>query len=253
MNLLLVLPDEVVAGEIALHDRRAVHLRTVLGAGLGATVKAGIIGGATGTATVLADDGTTVRLALRVADADVAPRTMPVELVLAVPRPKALARAIEAAAAFAVERITLTNAWRVDKSYLKSPKLAPATLAEHVRLGAEQGVTTHLAPVTLYDRFMTMLDARWPEPPLTGKRARLLGEPTRLVAHPGAPPLESAVRDAGHVIAIGPEGGWIDRELETFVARGFRPVSLGPAILRVETALAVALGQLGMLTRLRER
>jgi RsmE family RNA methyltransferase len=53
------------------------------------------------------------------------------------------------------------------------------------------------------------------------------------------------------VLAIGPEGGWIARELETFVARGFSPVSLGAAILRVETAVAAALGQLELLQRMR--
>jgi RsmE family RNA methyltransferase len=50
-------------------------------------------------------------------------------------------------------------------------------------------------------------------------------------------------------VAIGPEGGWIAREVETFTARGFAPVSLGPPILRVETAVAAALGQLMMLHR----
>ncbi len=53
------------------------------------------------------------------------------------------------------------------------------------------------------------------------------------------------------MIAIGPEGGWIERELETFVARGFAPVSLGTPILRVEAAVASALGQLLLLHRIR--
>jgi RsmE family RNA methyltransferase len=51
------------------------------------------------------------------------------------------------------------------------------------------------------------------------------------------------------VLAIGPEGGWIDRELETFAERGFALVSLGDAVLRVEAALAAALGQIGLLLR----
>jgi RsmE family RNA methyltransferase len=52
------------------------------------------------------------------------------------------------------------------------------------------------------------------------------------------------------VIAFGPEGGWIQRELDTFVARGFTPVSLGAPILRVESAIAATLGQLLLLQRL---
>jgi RsmE family RNA methyltransferase len=53
------------------------------------------------------------------------------------------------------------------------------------------------------------------------------------------------------VLAIGPEGGWIEREVETFIARGFTPVSIGAPILRVEAAVASALGQLLLLQRLR--
>jgi 16S rRNA (uracil1498-N3)-methyltransferase len=37
-------------------------------------------------------------------------------------------------------------------------------------------------------------------------------------------------------IAIGPEGGWAEEELSLFVGEGWRPVTLGPRILRAETA-----------------
>jgi 16S rRNA (uracil1498-N3)-methyltransferase len=45
----------------------------------------------------------------------------------------------------------------------------------------------------------------------------------------------------GEAIAlVGPEGGFTDRERAAAIAAGFTPVSLGPYILRVETA-AVAI------------
>jgi 16S rRNA (uracil1498-N3)-methyltransferase len=44
----------------------------------------------------------------------------------------------------------------------------------------------------------------------------------------------------GIVLAVGPEGGLTDDEREQAVAAGARPVSLGPHILRIETA-AIAL------------
>ena len=50
-------------------------------------------------------------------------------------------------------------------------------------------------------------------------------------------------------MAIGPEGGWIQREVDTFAARGFTPVSLGTPILRVEAAVAALLGQIALLAR----
>jgi RsmE family RNA methyltransferase len=243
MNLLLVDPAEL-AGDATctLRDRRALHLRTVLGAGVGSHVKAGVIGGGLGSAELLADDGAAMTLRLTLTDP--APAPLPIELVLAIPRPKVLTRVVEIAAAFGVARIELTNAWRVDKSYLRSPRLAPDALALAARLGAEQGATTHLPAIAIHDRLMALLDARWPGPPAV-----------KLIAHPGAPPIETALAGtlaplAPLSLAIGPEGGWIAREVDTFVARGFTPVSLGAPILRVEAAVAAALGQLLLLGRL---
>ena len=43
------------------------------------------------------------------------------------------------------------------------------------------------------------------------------------------------------IIAIGPEGGWTDQELEIAVKSGFEPISLGCRILRAVTAPIVAI------------
>jgi RsmE family RNA methyltransferase len=49
------------------------------------------------------------------------------------------------------------------------------------------------------------------------------------------------------VLAVGPDGGWVPFETKLLEAHGFRPFSLGPRILRVETAVPVLLGQLALL------
>ncbi|MGE0199600.1 MAG: 16S rRNA (uracil(1498)-N(3))-methyltransferase [Candidatus Melainabacteria bacterium] len=46
------------------------------------------------------------------------------------------------------------------------------------------------------------------------------------------------------VVAIGPEGGWTAGELNTFLAAGFQPLSLGRRILRSETAAVAILSLL---------
>ena len=48
---------------------------------------------------------------------------------------------------------------------------------------------------------------------------------------------------------MGPEGGWIDYEVEKFVSRGFTPVSMGPRVLRTDTAVVALLAQLMVLER----
>jgi 16S rRNA (uracil1498-N3)-methyltransferase len=67
---------------------------------------------------------------------------------------------------------------------------------------------------------------------------------------PGARPLLCAFEfrpgDATSFL-IGPEGGWTDQERLQFNAAGWTAVSLGPSILRTETAVCAALGVLAQM------
>ena len=66
---------------------------------------------------------------------------------------------------------------------------------------------------------------------------------TRLLAHPAstgsAPPFKGRA-----LLAVGPEGGWVQFEIELLRERGFIPFTLGPRPLRVEVAVPYALGAL---------
>ncbi len=70
---------------------------------------------------------------------------------------------------------------------------------------------------------------------------------------PGAKPLMQAFvfrPDDSAAVAVGPEGGWVDAERSRLAETGWVPASLGPLILRAETAVCAALGVL-MQMRLR--
>ena len=61
-----------------------------------------------------------------------------------------------------------------------------------------------------------------------------------------APPLlrvvpSPAERSASVALLVGPEGGWTEMEHQEAIAAGWQPVSLGPYILRTETAAAAAI------------
>ena len=61
---------------------------------------------------------------------------------------------------------------------------------------------------------------------------------------PGAPALMQAFQPVANdstALLIGPEGGWTDTEREQFAAAGWSGVSLGPLVLRAETAVCAAL------------
>jgi 16S rRNA (uracil1498-N3)-methyltransferase len=57
-------------------------------------------------------------------------------------------------------------------------------------------------------------------------------------------PVERRAEDTVGLL-IGPEGGWTDDERSEFTAAGWAPVSLGPSILRAETAALAALAIVG--------
>jgi 16S rRNA (uracil1498-N3)-methyltransferase len=66
-----------------------------------------------------------------------------------------------------------------------------------------------------------------------------------VVLHPGAPPIASLAPAAGgHAAIVGPEGGLTRAEIEACEASGARHASLGPRVLRAETAAIVAVALL---------
>ncbi|MGH8145308.1 MAG: 16S rRNA (uracil(1498)-N(3))-methyltransferase [Rhodanobacteraceae bacterium] len=68
----------------------------------------------------------------------------------------------------------------------------------------------------------------------------------RLVLHPGANRSTRALQPAPRTLtlAVGPEGGFGNRDLEALHEAGFRDLSLGPRILRTETAGVAAMAAL---------
>ena len=249
MNLVLLEPPEVGPGNrVEVSGRRARHIRSVLRARAGDELRVGVVRGPVGTARIieLGCDADPVVLETRLDK--IAPRPPTIELVLAVPRPKAMSRVLEAAASLGVRRIDLVNAWRVDKSYLSSRRLEPDALSESLRLGCEQGGLTWVPEVAVHSLLVPFLRDE------LGPRLGLRDTVRRLIAHPRAGVgIESAIPagdDAPVSVAIGPEGGWVETELASFAELGFEAVSIGPRILRVENAVPVILAVIDLLRRL---
>lgn len=70
-------------------------------------------------------------------------------------------------------------------------------------------------------------------------------EPMRLMLQPGCSALDAYGENPGRAsLLIGPEGGFTAQEVERAAANGFEILSLGPRILRTETAPIVALALL---------
>jgi RsmE family RNA methyltransferase len=234
MNLILLHDDDFLPdGRVRLAGRRLEHVRNVHRAAPGETLAVGRLGGLMGRGLVTALDADRLELAVTL-DTPPPPK-LPLTLVLAVPRPKVLHRVVAAATSLGVARIVLVNAWRVEKSYWKSPRMADENLLHQRLLGLEQAKDTMLPELHLRRLLRPFAEDELPE---------LAKDSLALVAHPGSP--EPCPRQvSGPVtLAIGPEGGFIPAEVELLARAGFRPVDLGPRILRVETAVAALAARL---------
>ncbi len=66
-----------------------------------------------------------------------------------------------------------------------------------------------------------------------------------LSQHLGAPRLDSETWNPTTALAIGPEGGWTPEEMSLFTAHNWTHVTLGPRILRAETAAIAAIAIAG--------
>ena len=235
MNLILLDPSEVDAHHARITDaRRLTHLHDVHRAQEGDRLTVGIQGGAMGKATLVALSPDQALFALEELK-ETPPPALPVHLVLALPRPRMLARTLEHVTALGVKEITLLHTKRVEKSYWQSPELRPDKIHQHLVLGLEQARDTQLPNVTLCKGFKAFLEEQLPE---------LLAELRGLVAHPGMENTCPRGIDTPTLLLVGPEGGFIPWEVEQLIQAGCEGMHLGPRILRVETAVMALLSRL---------
>ena len=233
MNLILIHAADVTGQNlVCLSDRRFEHIRSVHRASPGDSLRVGLVNGAMGHGIVTRLDTNSVEL--RVCFNQPAPQPLPVTLLLALPRPKMLKRVLQAVTSLGVKEIYLINSYRVDKSYWNSPLLSADKLQEHLLLGLEQARDTLLPQIHLRPRFKPFVEDELPA---------ICHNKTGLVAHPGGTAAFPARISTPSVLAIGPEGGFIDYEISKLQELKFTSLTLGERILRVETAVPVLLSR----------
>ena len=227
MNIILLGESDFTACcRVLLADRRAVHIIGIIRARVGDELSCGMINGNIGKGVITGIRENSVEMEVRLDSSP--PPPLPLTLVMALPRPKMLRRILESATSLGIKSIYLINSWRVEKSFWQSPVLSEDWIEKALAAGLEQAGDT-VMPQIHQRRFFT------------GFVKNELGEIARdslgLVAHPKtANRFPSNVKEPVTCV-VGPEGGFIDLEIRTLEAQGFRPAALGERILRVETTI----------------
>jgi len=232
-------------GTIVLNDRRSEHIVRILGCKPGDTVRAGMINGPVGIAEIVATGkGRDAEVVLRFTAEGKVPSQAPVDLILGLVRPIMLKKILTQAASLGVGRIFLINANRVEKSFFGASLLKDEKYRIYLIEGMEQAKDTFLPQISIHERFRPFVEDYIPT--IAQAYSRML------VAHPEAG--EGLKQVAGNemsgrtLLAVGPEGGWVDFEIEKFLEHSFVPVSMGSRVLRTDTAVVALLSQLMLLS-----
>jgi 16S rRNA (uracil1498-N3)-methyltransferase len=242
MNLLLFESNEIRADDtIVFSDRRSEHVIRILGCKPGDTVRAGMINGPVGTGKIVSIQNTEVVLQFTAESRE--PDQPAVDLIMGLVRPIMLKKILAQTASLGVGRIFLINANRVEKSFFGASLLKDEKYRIYLIEGLEQAKDTHLPQVSIHERFRPFVEDFVPTVASTYSRM--------LVAHPEAS--ESLKQVVGTetsgrtLLAVGPEGGWVDFEIEKFIEQAFVPLNMGSRVLRTDTAIVALLSQLMLL------
>ncbi|TBR43507.1 16S rRNA (uracil(1498)-N(3))-methyltransferase [Marinomonas agarivorans] len=236
MNLILFDKHQQAAnGFYILSERQYTHIRRVIKAEVGDSLRVGVLNGLIGEGIFQGENeqgqGVVDIKSLTVSP----PKSLPLTLVLALPRPNMLKRTLLNISTMGVKKLVLINSARVEKSYWQSPVLVEENIHAILLEGLEQARDTQLPDVELITRFRPYVEDVLPH---------YMENKIGLLAHPYQSQSCPINMKEEVVLAIGPEGGWNQFEVEKWQTIGFNPVSLGERILKVETAVPVLLSRL---------
>ena len=250
MNICLFTPEEITQ-PLPLKDERARHIIKVLHKTSGDTFSAGIIGCASGTATITSITDGTLSFTFT-AEGDGKP-LYPLVMIIGFPRPIQLKRLLRDMASLGVSEVHLTATQLGEKSYLQSD-LATTDAGYRMLLdGSAQAASTHIPQLRMHQSLKECLsylqtahaDAQHL---LALDNVRAAGSlnaylsKSRNADCAEKKQTESRNADRGPltIAAIGSERGWTDEERSLLEQAGYQRLSMGSRILRTETAATTA-------------
>lgn len=257
MNIILLQPEElskITNKRVTLDDYRAEHIVKVLRSEEGESLRVGVVDGCKGSAVIRRVKKRfpfSVELDVCLENGYQEKRAQ-IDLVLALPRPIMLRRILSQVTALGVDHIYLINANRVEKSFWQANLLEEKEYLPHIITGLEQAVATRLPKVSFYKRFRPFVEDLLPTVKESYEHL--------IVADPaGDQPLQDAIvyskkemeASSRVLLCIGPEGGWVDFELEKFKIQGFSICTIGERILKVDTAVVALHSKVSTLLEMR--
>ena len=248
MNLLLIESEKINSDGtyIVCDSEKLKHIHEIIKPEIGKELKTGIINGEIVKAKIIdiKNTGTSnkqkniheIILQISLNEPHLPPPLpIPVTLIIAMQRPKTLKKILQNATSMGVKKFYIIEAWKVEKGYWTSSILENSTIEKNLLLGLEQCGDTILPKVFIRKKFKPFVEDELPD---------ISRQSMSLVAHPYAEGSLPKFVNKNITLAIGPEGGFTDYEIDKFENIGFLPVNIGDRILRSEYAVAAILAKL---------
>ena len=234
MNLILLTKNDFTEKNIVeIKGSRIKHIIEVHKPALNKKLTVGLLNGKTGKGKVIGFENDSVRMEINLINNP--PFPVPLVLIVALPRPKTLKKVLQVSTSMGVKKIIFIESWKVDKSYWKSPILNQEEIEANCILGLEQAKDTVMPEISFRKRFKPFVEDELP---------KIIKGSIPLVAHPyNALPCPSGLKE-NVTLAIGPEGGFTNYEINAFKNLKIETITLGQRILRVEFAIPVLIGKL---------
>lgn len=241
MNLILLEQDERDQDIITLTGRRAEHILKVLRPTTKSTLRVGYTEGQVGESQILKLSEKTVTISkptnLK------APPAPWFDLLLAVPRPKVLHRIFAPLASMGLRRLVLINAAKVERCYFDTHYIKEISYLPLLREGLEQAGTTAMPEVIVRQSFKPFVEDELGD--IFPTRTRLLAHPRLGLTTPLTPFSQNPPTTTNlPLIAIGPEGGWTQFEIDLLLKHNFTPLTIGDRALRTDIACYSIIGAL---------
>lgn len=235
MNIALLHPDQFISESCAkATEAQTIHICKVLKLQTGDSIRVGIVNGRLGTAIIKRENDTV--LLQDIEWQRESPPTLALQLIVGMPRPQQLKRICQHCATLGFEAIHFLQTNRVEKSYWQSPSASDSAIETQLLLGLEQAGATQLPKIFRHRRFRPFVEDVLPEL-IRGRQAFIAdasGEAIENCLPPSTPT----------VLAVGPEGGFLEKEIAAFTQRGCQKVGLGNRIYKVETAIPLLAAKL---------
>jgi RsmE family RNA methyltransferase len=230
LNILL-LEEKVSFFDLPINGRQGLHITKVLKLEVGDAMDVGVQNGPKGRALLLEKPKDLLKFSV-IWEENAKTDCYPVNLLVGLSRPQTCRKILEQATSMGVAEIHFFGCEKSEQSYINSRLWTTDEWERKIIKGAEQAFSTYIPRCKIWESFNDCLS----EQEIDSKCMALDNyESKKILSSIEYNKLNNLT------LAVGPERGWSNSERNLLRQKGYELFSIGPRVLRQETAVVASL------------